>query len=389
LIWVDPGAGKRIGIETLDGTKGCIDPLHKDQRSRKNQMNMKQIIIGGQRMKERVHGKILMCTVVGFLLCLFLPVPATAQINLKFASWVPQHDTMNHAPNLWMKELETRTGGKVKVTPYYGQSLGKVANSLDMLKTGICDLALMPTGLLSKDFPVLDVLSLPGLISNRVVGTELMYALLNRGLLEKEFAGYKPIVLQAHDPFYLVLTKKKVTTLEELKGMKIRFPSITIKAYFEALGATAVSIPPPELFNAINTGILDGTSASPGYLVLSKLYEIMKYIPSHPISSGANIVLMSLKTWNSLPRDVQLIMEELNAKAKTQYLEAGQQQDIESMKQIKAAGMEMYNLSPEELKRWQKLAKPIMDQWVSDTQAAGYPGKDAYETALQVVEKFK
>jgi TRAP-type C4-dicarboxylate transport system substrate-binding protein len=217
-----------------------------------------------------------------------------------------------------------------------------------------------------------------------------MYTLLHRGLLEKEFAGYRPIVLQAHDSFYLVFTKKKVTTLEGLKGMKIRFPSITIKSYFEALGATPVSIPPPELFNAINTGVLDGTSASPGYLVMSKLYEIMKYISwANPISSGANIVLMSQKTWDSLPQDIQLIMEELNTKAKYQYLDAGQQQDIDSIKQLKKAGMEMYSLSPDELKRWQKLAQPVIDQWVSDTQAAGFPGKEALETALQVVERFK
>jgi TRAP-type C4-dicarboxylate transport system substrate-binding protein len=345
-------------------------------------------------MKKLIYSKLLMLMVVGLLGCFLIPTPAITQtsktFSLKFASWVPQHDTMNYAPNLWMKEVEKRTGGRVKVTPYYGESLGKVANSLNMLKTGICDLALMPTGVLSKDFRVLDVLSLPGLISNRAVGTELMYTLLHRGLLEKEFAGYRPIVLQAHDSFYLVFTKKKVTTLEGLKGMKIRFPSITIKSYFEALGATPVSIPPPELFNAINTGVLDGTSASPGYLVMSKLYEIMKYISwANPISSGANIVLMSQKTWDSLPQDIQLIMEELNTKAKYQYLDAGQQQDIDSIKQLKKAGMEMYSLSPDELKRWQKLAQPVIDQWVSDTQAAGFPGKEALETALQVVERFK
>jgi TRAP-type C4-dicarboxylate transport system substrate-binding protein len=345
-------------------------------------------------MKKLIYSKLLILMAVGLLLCFLVPTPAITQtsktFNLKFASWAPQHDTMNTAPNLWMKEVEEQTEGKVKVTPYYDQTLGKIANSLDMLKTGICDLALMPTGALSKDFRVLDVLSLPGLIPNRTVGTELMYALLHRGLLEKEFKGYKPIVLQAHDPFYLAFAKKKVTTLEELKGMKIRFPSVTIKSYFEALGATPVSVPPPELFNAINTGVLDGTSVSPGYLVTSKLYEIIKYVSwANPISCGANIVLMSQKTWDSLPQDIKLIMEELNTKAKYQYLEAGQQQDIDSIKQLKKAGLDMYNLSPDELKRWQKLAQPVIDQWVSDTQAAGYPRKEAFEIALQVVERFR
>jgi len=344
-------------------------------------------------MKKLLYCKLSILMVVGLLGCFLVTIPAVTQaaetFKLKYSSWVPEQDAMNYSPNLWMKEVEKRTGGRVKVTPYYAQTLGKVANFLDMLKTGICDLALIPTGMFSKDFPILDVLSLPGLIPNRTVGTETMYALMYRGLLDKEFSGYRPIVLQAHDPFYIVFTKKKVTSLEGLKGMKIRFPSVTIKSYFEALGATPVSIPPPELFNAVNTGILDGTSASPGYLVLSKLYEIMKYISiANPISDGANIVLMSQKTWNSLPKDIQLIMEELNTRAKYQYLDRGHQQDIDSIKQLKEAGMDLYNLSPSELERWDKLALPVIDQWVSNTQAAGYPGKEALEIARQVVERF-
>jgi TRAP-type C4-dicarboxylate transport system substrate-binding protein len=349
---------------------------------------------GGWEMKKAGYGKLLVLLTVGVVISFMVSVPARAQtsktFSLKYSSWVPEQDTMNYAPNLWMKEVEKRTDGRVKVTPYYAQSLGKVSNSLDMLRTGICDLALIPTGVFSRDFRVLDVLSLPGLISNRTIGTELMYTLMYRGLLKKEFTGYKPIVLQAHDPFYLVFTKKKVTSLEDLKGLKIRYPSMTIKAYFEALGATPVSIPPPELFNAVNTGVLDGTSASPGYLVLSKLYEIMKYVSwANPISCGANIVLMSEKTWNSLPQDVQLIMEELNEKAKYQYLDAGQQQDIDSVKTLKDAGMDLYSLSPKELMRWKDLAEPVIEQWVSDTDAAGYPGDEAYDTARQVVERFK
>ncbi len=181
-----------------------------------------------------------------------------------------------------------------------------------------------------------------------------------------------------------------MTTLEELKGLKIRYPSVTTKLALEALGATAISIPPPELFNAINTGILDGTCASPGYLVLSKLCEIMKYsLTGYPISLGANIVLMTQKTWDSLPKDVQAIMKELNAKAKSDYIEEGKRQDEIAAKQIKAAGMETYGLFPEELKRWEKLLQPVIDQWISDTEKAGLPGKKAFEIARSLVEKYK
>ncbi len=322
------------------------------------------------------------------LLCLSVFSFAGAQsVTLKFASWVPQHDAMNYAPNLWMKELEKRTNGKVKVTPFYSESLGKAANSLDMLKTGICDLSLMPTGLLSKHFPVMDVLSLPGLVTDRTIGTEILYKLLDQGLLKKELAGYKPIVLQAHDPFYVVFAKKKVAKLDEFKGMKIRYPSVTVRSALETLGATPVSIPPAELFHALNSGILDGTTLSPGYLVTSKIYEIVKYLLWEPFSDGANIVLMSQKAWDSLPKDAQKTIDDLNVEAKNWYIEEGKKQDIDSVKQIKAAGLEIYNFSPADAKRFQELVQPVTDEWIAATP--DYPRKEAVEVAKQAIGKYR
>jgi len=339
-------------------------------------------------MKRYTGYKAILSVTLAMLLCLSAFSLARAQsVTLKFASWAPQHDTMNHAPNLWMKELEKRTNGKVKVTAFYSESMGKAANSLDMLKTGICDLSLMPTGLLSKHFPIMDVLSLPGLVTDRTIGTEILYKLNEQGLLKKELTGYKPIILQAHDPFYVVFPKKKVAKLEEFKGMKLRYPSVTIRSALEILGATPVSIPPAELFHALNSGILDGTTLAPGYLVTSKIYEIVKYVLWEPVSCGANIVLMSQKTWDSLPKDVQKTIDDLNVEAKNWYLEEGKKQDADSLKKIKEAGLEIYNLSPEDAKRFHELMRPVIDQWIA--AVPDYPRKEAVETARQTIAKQK
>jgi TRAP-type C4-dicarboxylate transport system substrate-binding protein len=228
------------------------------------------------------------------------------------------------------------------------------------------------------------------LVPNRAVGTEISYALLHKGLLDKELADYRPIVIEAFDPGVLVFTKKKVTKIKELEGMKIRFAGATTKMALEALGATPVSIPGPELFAALNSGIVDGTTISPCYMVTSGTHEIMKYVVwGSSLFEGANIVLMSQKTWSSLPTDIQLIMEELSAKAKYDYLKRGQQHDIEALNTMKEVGMEIYRLEPDELKRMQEMMQVVEDQWVSDMEGAGLPGKEALATAKQVVERLK
>ncbi len=339
-------------------------------------------------MKAHGRRKAILSLSLAVLVCLSAFSLAHAQsVTLKFATWVPQQDTMNYAPNLWMKELEKRTNGKVKVNAFYSESLGKAANSLDMLKTGISDLALMPTGLLSKHFPIMDVLSLPGLVTDRTIGTEILYKLLEQGLLKKELAGYKPIVLQAHDPFYIVFAKKKIAKLDDFKGAKLRYPSVTTRSALENLGATPVSIPPAELFHALNSGILDGTCLSPGYLVTSKIYEIVKYVLWEPISDGANIVLMSQKAWDSLPKDAQKTVDELNVEAKNWYIEEGKKQDADSIKQIKAAGLDIYSFSPSDAKRFHELMQPVVEEWIA--AAPEYPRKEAVEVARQAIAKYK
>ena len=113
----------------------------------------------------------------------------------------------------------------------------------------------------------------------------------------------------------------------------------------------------------------------------------MRYVSvANPISDGANIVLMSEKTWNKMPTDIQLIMEELSTKAKYDYLKAGQQQELDTRKILEEARVDLYKLSPPEVERWQNLAMPIYDQWVSNQETAGYPGKEALDTARLVVE---
>jgi TRAP-type C4-dicarboxylate transport system substrate-binding protein len=172
--------------------------------------------------------------------------------------------------------------------------------------------------------------------------------------------------------------------------MKMRFPGVTAKMALEALGATPVGIAPADQFVAINTGVVDGTIISPGFLVTSKIYEITKYMLSgFPMYLGAQLFVMSEKTWKSLPLDVQLIMQDLGDKAKYQYLAAGQQQDIDSMNKLRGAGLEIYSLNPDELKRFQKSIEVVANQWVSDMQASGFPGKEALETTKQVLERYK
>ena len=166
-------------------------------------------------------GLFILVTVFMFGMCTltFSTVHAQETIKLKFATLFPPQEIMCFGPQFMFKELEKRTGGRVKVTPYYSQSLGKVPEMLDMLDKGIADIALFPTAIFPRVFMMSEVNNLPGLIPRKAVVTEVMYALGYRGLLDKDFERYKALLWEGTDPMGFGFVDKKVTTLEDLRKL--------------------------------------------------------------------------------------------------------------------------------------------------------------------------
>jgi TRAP-type transport system periplasmic protein len=325
----------------------------------------------------------------GILMCAaFLPVFAQAQqkvINLKYAGGLAQGTPLEIIPEWWGKELEKRSGGRVKVTFYFSEALGKQFDYPKMLKSGVADIALLTTA--GADFPMLGGFMAPFVITNPGVNGEAMWSLYYKGLL-KELDEYKPLFYEPTDHFYFLFKNKKVTKLEDLKGMKLRGLPGFGAALNDALGATGIAMPAQDVYTALERGTLNGLSTTPPFAQLMKLREVTKYCLFEPLFASGNIVGMTRKLWNSLPSDIQIIIEELNAEARVRYLQTvlTPAQNMENMKKL---GFEVYRLTPQERARWQKAAQPIVDKWVREQETKGLPAKQVLETIKQVVELYE
>lgn len=309
-------------------------------------------------------------------------------IELKLAFPYPEADEMWAGPEFMIKELQTRTGGRVKVTPYFAEALGKVMDTLDMLKDGTADIAMFPP-LFTKPMPISGIFTVPGLrIPNRAASHELAYTLWEKGLLKKDFetTGLKPLMWLGTDPMAFAF-KSKITTLEELRKLKMRSPPGISSDAVTALGASVVNMPAQEVYMALDRGVVDGLVTMPGSYFSVKMNEVAKYWLDLPLGTGANIVAMSQDKWNKLPPDVQQTWEEINREARDYFLKEMERRHPDRLAEFKKAGVEVYTISQEEAERWYKLVDPVTDKWIADAEAAGYPGKAAVETAREVVKK--
>jgi TRAP-type C4-dicarboxylate transport system substrate-binding protein len=172
-----------------------------------------------------------------------------------------------------------------------------------------------------------------------------------------------------------IYAKKPVKNLEDLKGLELR-ASGGVAQVLKALGAAPVGMPQSECPEALQKGVVQGAASSLETLMDFKYAEMCKYVtifngPVYPFA-----VVMNMDKWNSLPKDVQDVMDGLGTEQAWwtgNYMDKHVDESIEWSK--KNHNVEIINLTTTEMARWNKLMKPLIDKWMTDAKAKGLPAR--------------
>jgi TRAP-type C4-dicarboxylate transport system substrate-binding protein len=131
-------------------------------------------------------------------------------------------------------------------------------------------------------------------------------------------------------------------------------------------------------------GIITAISGGFGY----RLFEVSRYLINLPIGVGFFMMLMNKDTLNSLPPDIQLVIEQVNREEECFYVRDYWKNTEEGWQTLRKK-MEVYRLSAEEEARWRKAAEPIVEEWIKTMEAKGLPGRQAVEIMRQVARRHK
>jgi TRAP-type C4-dicarboxylate transport system substrate-binding protein len=306
-------------------------------------------------------------------------------INLKLAIHVPPQHYASKAFEQWIGELAKRSGGKVKVTLYPGQSLGKIPDEWNMLKSGISDIGWILPMYYPGTFPLADVTDLPYLMPEGKRDLSIINGIFDK-FLNKQFEEVK-VLWPGWMGFPQLHTKKPVSKIEDLKGKQIRCPPGPLLSSIQALGATPVQIPSPEVYNALERGIVDGCVIPWEGCKAFKFYEVAKYHTVADLGCGMNVSAMNMKTWNSLPPDIQKIFLELSPWAQKLFNDSANAEDENAISAIKKAGNTIIYLSPEEKARWMEATKSVIDAWADKINGRGLPGTAIVEEMHRLAAK--
>ncbi len=297
-----------------------------------------------------------LCFALVAALCLAVPGTGMAEpIIIKFSHVVAVDTPKGQAAEYFKKLAEERTKGSVKVEVYPNSQLYKDKEEMEALQMGSVHMLapslakFAPLGI--KEFELFD---LPFIfdgyeqlhkITEGPVGKKLLDKLQPKGILGLAYwdNGFK--VMSANTP---------LKTPADCKGLKMRIQSSKIlDAQMRALKSIPQVLAFSEVYQALQTGVVDGTENPPSNLYTQKMHEVQKYVTRTDHGYLGYAVIVNKKFWEGLPADIRTQLESAMADSTKFANDIAKQKNEEDLASVKASGKsEIITLTPEERKAW-------------------------------------
>ncbi|MCX7856879.1 MAG: TRAP transporter substrate-binding protein [Deltaproteobacteria bacterium] len=306
--------------------------------------------------------------------------------NIRFSTW---HTPVGReVKTVWipmLEELKKRSDGKISYIMYAGGALGKGPEHYDIVAQGLSDMGYFTATWTPGRFPLTDVLSLAVWLDGKDIATDIGNAVYDR-ILKAEFKDVKVIALNGCIQSF-IWTKKPISKMSDLKGLKLRSPGGHQTHYIKALGAEAVFMPIGEVYMAIETGTVDGLVTCPPLIEGFKLYEVVKYATVMTFGCVSEGIVMNIRSWERLSEEHRKLIEQV---CTNPYRTTGgltREAYKEMMRNIANHGVKFIELSKSEASSWYKKFQDVTRNWVKDLESKGLPARKAVAIMNEECEK--
>jgi C4-dicarboxylate-binding protein DctP len=309
-----------------------------------------------------MHKLILAASVAA--LALISPASAQAPISLKFSHVVAPDTPKGKAAEKFKELGEKYTNGKVKIDVYHNSSLYKDKEELEALQLGAVQM-LAPSN--SKFGPMgvkeFEVFDLPYILPSKAALRKVTAGPLGKRLLGLLDSKGMTGLAYWDNGFKQMSANKPLHMPEDYKGMKFRIQSSKVlEAQFRLLGAIPQSMAFSEVYQALQTGVVDGQENTWSNIYTQKMFEVQKYITVTNHGYIGYVVVVNKKFWDDLPADIRGQLEKAMHEATAYGNEIAEKENIEAMEAIKKSGRSTIVIATDaENAAMRKAMEPIYD----------------------------
>ena len=325
----------------------------------------------------------------------FAAAAASAQeVVLKIHHFLPPGATIQKLVfEPWCEKIGKESGGKLKCQIYPAMQLGGTPPQLfDQARDGVADIVwTLPTYQAGR-FLKAEVFELPFMAKSAAVGSPALWDYIQKDA-QDEFKGVKLLAAHLHDGSLFHFANKRVQTMDEMKGLKVRAPTRIGAKFLTALGATPVQMPLPQVPEAISKGVIDGAMVPWEGTPPIKLHEIAKYAldnaPGQPkMSNSIFVIAMNPAKYDSLPPDLKKVIDANTGLAWSEQIGKVFDGTTEPARKLATAANNTFDtLSPQEYAKMEKATEGVVKEWIGDVNAKGGNGQALLDDAKALIKK--
>lgn len=311
--------------------------------------------------------------------------------KLNYSVFFPPTHPQAKLASAWADEVMLRSQGRLKIFIFPGGALTKADQCYQGVVDNISDIGMSALAYTRGRFLLMEALDLPVGYTSGSAATHAanrLYAKYQPKAMEDTHVLY----LHAHGPGILA-SKRPVTVLSDLKGMKVRATGLSAKLV-ERLGGAPVSMPQSDTYESLQKGVVDATFCPMETLQGWKQGEVVTSVTDSRCIGYTTtfFVTMNKEVWAGLPADLQKILTDVSAEWIEKHAAMWDEADTRARTYFLGLGKDrqILALSADEQAKWKSSTRPVLDDYVKKAKQKGLPGEaflNDLQTYLQEVQK--
>lgn len=293
---------------------------------------------------------------------------AADPIVIKFSHVVAEQTPKGQGALMFKKLVEERLPGKVKVEVYPNSSLFGDGKEMEALLLGDVQLIAPSLAKFEQYTKSVQLFDLPFLFDDIAAVNRFQLSPQGQGLLKSMESKNITGLAYWHNGMKQLSANKPLRVPADARGLKFRVQaSVVLEEQFKAVRANPRKMSFAEVYQGLQTGVVNGAENPYSNIYSQKMHEVQKYITESNHGVLDYMLITNTKFWNGLPPDVRSELDKIVVEVTAQVnKEAEQLNEGDKQRILAAKTTEIITLTPEEREQWREAMKPVWKKFESD-----------------------
>ncbi|MEX6505887.1 TRAP transporter substrate-binding protein [Jiella sp. M17.18] len=316
-------------------------------------------------------------------ICALGVAPSLAQTTLKVSSFLPPNNAWQRELEAWGKDLAEKSDGDLKLEIFPAGQLGPANRQYQLVTSGVADIGVVLHSATPGRFPLTELAGLPFAHPSAGDTSAIMSRRLTElapKFLDKEHPRTKILWMAVTSPLKLHTTNTEVTSMDKVKGLRVRYAGKVFQEMLETLGASPIAVPPAETVDALSKGVVDGAMFPYEAAKSFQIGPVVKYSLEPGLATNTFALVMNQSVYDGLSdKDKKAIDGTIGPDRAEAFGKMWDDDEAKGRQYMIDNKVKIVNLTPEQLEPFKKAVEPIDKKAVAAVDAAGKPGSEFLE----------